>query len=277
MLLDYKSIDLDGVKVFEKVSFQAAGRQPKVLDNEACFMFLIKGSFDVRTPIGSFNVQKNEGFLTKCGDYFFEDLHLDPTQAEVVEAIGIYFHPKIIKELLRFQSIDWQQNLTQKVGVDFVLDHYKEGIGYYLDHPHLFEREMKLLKLKELLLLLSKSTDAPSFNHFISGLFSPQEYDFRQVIESNILSSLSIADLAYLCNMSVATFKRRFKELYQDSPAEYIRKRKLEKAASLLLSTHLQVNEIAFDCGFESAGTFNRIFKKYMGQTPTEYRLRQKA
>jgi len=273
MILDYQSIGLDGVKIFEKVVFQAAGRQPKLLDNEACFMFVLEGKLSVRTPVDHFDVHKNEGFLTKCGEYFFEDLHLDPAQAERVEAIGIYFQPELVKQLIPYSYISYPQQLTQSIAVDFLLETYKNTLAHYLDHPQLFDREMRLLKVKELILLLAKSVQAPSFHHFISGLFEPQVHDFRQVIEQNAISSLSVAELAQLCHMSEATFKRHFKEIYGTSPAAYMRAQKLEKAKALLRATQLPINQIAFDCGFESPTSFNRAFKKAFNQSPSDYRL----
>lgn len=275
MMLDYKSIELDGITVFEKLAFVNSGRNTKELHNEACFMFLVKGGFDVRTPINSIRLSEGDGFLTQCGDYFFEDMNIDESKAEPIEAIGIYFHPDIIKQLFQYQPVTWDKNLTHKVDVDLLMEHYKLGVMHYIDNPHLFDREMQLLKIKELVLLLAQSSEAPSLHHFLSALFSPHEFNFRQIIEQNIISSVSLSDLAYLCGLSLASFKRRFTEMYNDSPAAYIKKRKLEHATQLLKTSRLNINEIAFDCGFESVGSFNRLFKTQYQQTPTQYRLSQ--
>ena len=46
----------------------------------------------------------------------------------------------------------------------------------------------------------------------------------------------------------------------------------IEKAKNLLLNPNLRVSEIAFEVGFQSLTHFNRVFKKLLGQSPTEYR-----
>jgi len=46
----------------------------------------------------------------------------------------------------------------------------------------------------------------------------------------------------------------------------------MEKCKNLLLNPNLRVSEIAFESGFQSITNFNRVFKKILGQSPTDYR-----
>ena len=161
--------------------------------------------------------------------------------------------------------------------IDILLENYKNTLLHYFSFPSLFDEEMQLLKIKELLLILSKTESAPTVQHLIASLFSPQDYDFREVIENNIYATLSIPEMTVLCGMSPTTFKRKFSELYQDSPAEYIRKRKLERATQLLKSGNLRISDIVFDCGFESVSSFNRAFKKQYKVSPTAFRNADKT
>ena len=48
---------------------------------------------------------------------------------------------------------------------------------------------------------------------------------------------------------------------------------RIEKSKNLLLNPNLRVSEIAFEVGFQSLTHFNRVFKKILGQSPTEYRV----
>ena len=52
----------------------------------------------------------------------------------------------------------------------------------------------------------------------------------------------------------------------------YVSRLRIEKAKNLLLNLNLNVSEIAYEVGFQSLTHFNRVFKKIMGQSPTEYR-----
>ena len=52
----------------------------------------------------------------------------------------------------------------------------------------------------------------------------------------------------------------------------YLSRVRIEKSKNLLLNPNLRVSEIAFEVGFQSLTHFNRVFKKVLGQTPTDYR-----
>jgi AraC-like DNA-binding protein len=146
-----------------------------------------------------------------------------------------------------------------------------------LDNPELADETLIKTKLKEFVLLVSKTQNAPSQLDFLSAMFKKDHSEFKKTILNNLYSNLSINEFAYLCGMSLSTFKRMFKKVFKDSPKKYIAKMKLEKASKLLASKELRISDIVYDCGFETISTFNRSFKTYFGKSPTEYRLNQFA
>ena len=109
----------------------------------------------------------------------------------------------------------------------------------------------------------------------LSQLFSPATYTFKQIIEAHLFSQLTIEELAAQNNLSVSSFKREFAKLYNDTPANYIKNRKLEKAAELLVVSDRRITEIAFDCGFNDLANFTKSFGDKYSITPTNYRLQQ--
>ncbi len=80
-------------------------------------------------------------------------------------------------------------------------------------------------------MLLLRSEQYQSVQQFLSELFSPGALSFQSVIENNLYNSLSLEELALVCNKSLSSFKREFKRVYNESPAKYIKNRKLEEAA----------------------------------------------
>jgi AraC-like DNA-binding protein len=54
---------------------------------------------------------------------------------------------------------------------------------------------------------------------------------------------------------------------------DYLARLRIERAKNLLLNPNLRISEIAYEVGFQSLTHFNRVFKKIVGQPPTEYRL----
>jgi AraC-like DNA-binding protein len=53
---------------------------------------------------------------------------------------------------------------------------------------------------------------------------------------------------------------------------DYLSRVRTERAKNLLLNPNLRVSEIAYEVGFQSLTHFNRVFKRILGQSPTEYR-----
>ena len=174
-------------------------------------------------------------------------------------------------------SIEQFQNKfdTVKISIEPLMKSFIDSINYMLDNPKLADEDLIITKLKELLLLLSKSENANSINTFVNSLFVTHEYNFNEIIQENLYSNLSLPELAYLCNMSLATFKRKFTDFYKESPAKYMLKKKLEKSIQLLGHKSKPISEIAYECGFETISNFDKAFKKQFKKSPTEYRLSQ--
>ena len=56
--------------------------------------------------------------------------------------------------------------------------------------------------------------------------------------------------------------------------ALYVSRVRVEKAKNLLLNPNARVSEVAYEVGFQSLTHFNRVFRKIVGESPTEYRKR---
>jgi hypothetical protein len=78
--------------------------------------------------------------------------------------------------------------------------------------------------------------------------------------------------LAKTLGMSLRSFYRNWKKIRPDTPHTFLRNTRLEYACNLLTSTHLEIQEIAFECGFQQTLHFSQSFLKKYGMTPTEYR-----
>jgi len=282
MILEQTEIKYKGKVVFERLVMSTGfKRVPKLfLEDEACFLFLTKGAFHFRTPTNFLTFNEGDAMLSKCGNYFMENVMLNHrTEHQIISAIGAFFYPTMVKGF--FQSdltIQQFQNHfdTTKISIEPLMKSFIDSINFMLDTPSIVDENLIIIKLKELLLLLSKSENSSSINSFVNALFTPYEYDFKDIIQKNIYSNLSIQELAQLSNLSLATFKRKFTQLYKISPAKYLLEKKLEKSVRLLEFKTKQISEIAYDCGFETVSNFDKAFKRKFGKSPSEYRLSQK-
>ena len=83
--------------------------------------------------------------------------------------------------------------------------------------------------------------------------------------------------LASVSGVSEAHFARSFKQAFGVPPHRYLLTRRIERAKALLRDTDLPITEIAFQTGWNSLGTFGRIFRDVTGESPSELRAREKA
>jgi transcriptional regulator GlxA family with amidase domain len=83
--------------------------------------------------------------------------------------------------------------------------------------------------------------------------------------------------LARVSGVSEAHFARSFKDAFGVPPHRYLLTRRIERAKALLRDTALSITEIAFETGWNSLGTFGRIFRDVTGASPGELRAREKA
>jgi len=83
--------------------------------------------------------------------------------------------------------------------------------------------------------------------------------------------------LARESGVSAAHLARSFKEAFGVPPHRYLLTRRIERATALLRDADLSITEIAFATGWQSLGTFGRVFRDITGENPGAIRAREKA
>jgi AraC-like DNA-binding protein len=94
----------------------------------------------------------------------------------------------------------------------------------------------------------------------------------RQFIAEHYTENLSLTQVARAVNTSSFYFCKQFRKVTGLSFTEFVSRTRIEKAKNFLLNENLRISEIAFAVGFQSLTHFNRVFKKIVRQSPTEYR-----
>jgi len=105
------------------------------------------------------------------------------------------------------------------------------------------------------------------------------EQDFTlkilKFIEENYREG-ELNDLAFKLNCNVVWLSRMIKKLTGRTFTELIQIKRLNQAAYLLDSTKISVADIGFMVGYENISYFHRLFKKYYGMTPKQFRLKNR-
>jgi AraC-like DNA-binding protein len=99
----------------------------------------------------------------------------------------------------------------------------------------------------------------------------------RQFIEQHLGEDLSLGMVAHAVNASIFYFCKLFKKSTGLTFTEFLNRRRVEKAKNLLLNRNLRISEIAYESGFQSLTHFNRMFRKILGESPSDFRHRLPA
>lgn len=147
--------------------------------------------------------------------------------------------------------------------LDSLISHQK-GFGAVLE----FFGILYELSLSEDARQLSSSAFARAATHSESRRVAKvQEY-----ITRHFHDDIRAEQLADLIGMSPVSFSRFFRQRTGRTLTNYVIDLRIGTAARMLVDSEQTVAEICYDCGFNTLSNFNRLFRKYKGCSPTEFR-----
>jgi AraC family transcriptional regulator len=96
-------------------------------------------------------------------------------------------------------------------------------------------------------------------------------------IELNLDKTVRTKDLAALVELSSFHFCRAFRDSFGESPHVYVTRRRIERAQGFMLTTNTSLSQIAMDCGLADQSHFNRLFRRFVGESPGAWRRARAA
>lgn len=167
--------------------------------------------------------------------------------------------------------------LTVKASEKLIIKGLEIGVGDYLIKPfnskvlharikNMIEqrRMIQIMRHREMELMPSKINESPVERDFIE--------DLHRVMDQNHGNpNFAVEHLTEKLYMSSASLYRKIKALSGQSPTDYLRNFRLNRAAKLLLSGNESVTEVAFEVGFKNLPYFSRAFKEKFHQMPSSY------
>lgn len=94
----------------------------------------------------------------------------------------------------------------------------------------------------------------------------------QKYICDNLEKDLTLITLADKVNLNPSYFSRLFKEKTNENLYDYILEMRMAKAKELLKKSANKIQDISCAVGYDSAQSFTRVFRKYVGKSPSEYR-----
>lgn len=161
---------------------------------------------------------------------------------------GIQFtnpSPEIIKAIMSFGSLDKMQQIGTLLSILSML------------HSNEERKQLSSIDYKT-------SSWSHSNQHKVNETIS--------FILEHLDQKLTVNRLAQQTSMVPQSFCRWFKKASGNSFVTFLNKARIEKACQLVLTTEMPIQQIAFDCGFDSLSHFNRTFKTTKGMSPRNFR-----
>ncbi|MEM6964985.1 MAG: AraC family transcriptional regulator [Bacteroidota bacterium] len=145
-----------------------------------------------------------------------------------------------------------------------------------MDSSDNLQIEMLQMMLKRYLILctrLYKSQKQSSIKKYESDLIRT----FNLLVEEHFKTKHTVAEYAALLHKSPKTLSNVFSKIGKKTPLRFIQERKMLEARRLLFYTDMQVQEVAYELGYDDIQAFSRFFKKQEGVSPSKYKERKAA
>jgi AraC-like DNA-binding protein len=227
-------------------------------------------------PGDLFLFSANMPHVFRCDSEYF-----DITSDKYSLGLSLYFDFEALgKSLLEVEEfsglLQWRQHMkgcfrvsgeTKSKILMFLSDFSeKKGLNRILTAFHI----LNYLQKREDLLLLNKLIPQKDYTETEGKRMGK----VMSYILSESLHNISLQEVADIANLSKEAFCRFFKKRTGKTFTEFLTQIRIHQACQLLQDSDLSISQIAFQCGFQNLSYFNRAFKKFLGETPKEFRGR---
>ena len=234
------------------------------------FSFLQVRKKQVHFAGTSVAVNKDQSLLLKKGNWLWTEL-LD---SEAIYYCKLFFFSE--EKLKEFLEKHTENNRKVKVEIPYFIIRNDSYINSYLNSlstiseaPVAFMENLLSVKFEELMLYLLQKYGR-KFELYLHSLIVKETSPFKKIVESKIHSNLKLEEIAFLCNMSLSTFKRNFIKEYKASPGKWLKDKRLQKAKETLEQDNIKPSDIYLDFGYNNLSNFSIAFKNKFGFNPSE-------
>lgn len=215
--------------------------------------------------------------LALIGSYI-PHLNFDYGVKATVETVVIQFPETYFESgLIRIPELKKVVDLMEraKTGLAFIGE-TKRIAGVRLKKLQHLDRFHQFMELMSIFQFLTESDEYVNLDvHPISSqtILKKQErmHRIHQFVEANFQKTIDTQQIADVVNLSLPAFCRYFKKATKLTYTDFVNQYRIQYAKKLLIQDK-NVTEACFESGFESLSYFNRIFKKWTGETPSGFR-----
>ncbi len=234
------------------------------------FSFLQTGKKQIHFSDRAVAVNKSQSLLIKKGNSLWTEL-LD--KEEIYYCKLLFFSDKELDKFLKkhaiVSKIQHEELPFFIIKNDSYIRSYLNSLSIITTNQSKSNDNLLSVKFEELLLYLIHKY-GNKFEFYLHSLIAKEASSFSSIVESHAYSNLKLEEIAFLCNMSLSTFKRHFINEYQTSPGKWLQNKRLQKAKELLQEDGIKVSDIYLDLGYTNLSNFSAAFKNKFGVSPTK-------
>jgi AraC-like DNA-binding protein len=211
--------------------------------------------------------------------WFPEEKHVRHHSGRTLESVYMLFNneilPKEMTALPEFENIRNAIILSER-GARITGDTLNEVSRIMLQLPYM-SRIKRLMYFYEIMDLIGRSK---SFAYLASEQYAKTKFETNNIrinrihefLMKNYQNNVDLEEVADIVHLAPASVCRFFKSSTGLTVFEYLNKIKIDYSCKLLLNTDLSITDISFDCGFNNLSHFNKQFRKFLDQTPSQFR-----
>jgi AraC-like DNA-binding protein len=234
------------------------------------FSFLQVGSKYVHVADAAVAVNEHQSLLMPKGNCLWTELL---NQDEIYYCKLFFFSEERLEAFLKSHNI--KQPPASKEQSYFIIENdtyissFLASLSIFGGSLTLIQRQLISVKFDELLLYLINKY-GEQFIVYLYTMVSNEKSPFRTIVERHMYSNLKLEEIAFLCNMSLSTFKRHFINEYNEPPGKWLQDKRLTKAKEVLQKGQAKASDIYDDYGYSNLSNFSIAFKNKFGISPTE-------
>jgi AraC family transcriptional regulator len=137
------------------------------------------------------------------------------------------------------------------------------------------DNAMRLAAVARLVESLEPSQSQTGKSHTVAALPKWRLLRVLKYIDANIGEPITLANLAAAAGLSRMYFAKQFRAATGIRPHEYVLRKRIERAQQLLAAKPAALVDIALSVGFQTQAHFTTVFKKFVGDTPCQWRREQ--
>ena len=243
----------------------------KIVLSKNVFSFLLEGNKELITQGKSTHIDNQKFLIIKSGNCLMSE---NISVSNLYRSMLLFFGNDSLVKFINKHAILFSKN---KPSTPYLVCEYDDYIRHFVGSLQQLQQasvslqdQLLATKFEEILLYLIEKK-SPQFLHGILGDVAQTDIHFTTTIESNRYNLLSVQELAFLCNMSVSTFKRHFETEYRASPIRWFQEQRLELATHLLQKKANRPSDVFSEVGFESLASFTKAFKEKYQTTPKRF------